>query len=73
MTREKIKYYIECHLAGILRLEEQHDGDVYIENEQTKKLILDIKQLCVKSNLSYVEIQKALIVADESLMATAKP
>lgn len=65
-----IKPYLESHRLGLLRLEKAH-GTI-ISEKATKKLIKDIIEECKASGLTYKEIQKALVMVDESLYHKTK-
>lgn len=60
-----IEKHLKSHRFGLLRLEEDH-GTI-IKEQGTKDLIEELVEVCKSSKLTYTEIQKALIVVDESL------
>ena len=65
-----IEKYLKSHRFGLLRLEEDH-GTI-IKDQGTKDLIKELVKVCEESGLAYTEIQKALIMVDESLYHNAK-
>lgn len=60
-----IEKHLKSHRFGLLRLEEDH-GTI-IKEQGTKDLIKELVKVCEASGLTYIEIQKALIMVDESL------
>lgn len=60
-----IEKHLKSHRFGLLRLEEDH-GTI-IKEQGTKDLIKELIKVCKASGLTYIEIQKALIMVDESL------
>lgn len=56
---------IEIHILGLKRL--QSIGDVEIKDDETMRLSEEITRLCRESKLTYPEVQKAIVFADNSL------
>lgn len=61
---------IDIHIAGMQRLKAINvDG---LTKSETEKLSKEITKLCRNSGLPYVEVQKAIVRADNSLYYRAK-
>ncbi|UAW61280.1 hypothetical protein K3F51_05040 [Limosilactobacillus reuteri] len=61
---------IDIHIMGMQRLKAIDANG--LANSDTKKLSKEITKLCRNSGLSYLEIQKAIVYADNSLYYRAK-
>lgn len=56
---------IRMHIFGLNRLE--ISGDTELEDKRSIRLSKEITKICRESGLTYQEIQKAIVYADNSL------